>query len=305
MKKILLILVVFFAGLEVLAQQDALFSQYMFNPLIVNPGYAGSREVLSTNIIHRSQWLGFEGAPSTQSVSIHAPLRKNKIAIGGLILNDRIGPVSTIGAFGVYNYKLKLLRGKLSLGLKGGMYHFRFDTNAIDYQDVDDPLNNGILTSTIPSFDFGTYYYTKKFYAGLTLSHLARESINLKVNNLETQTFLRRHLTATVGKAIPTKNEKIVLRPSVFLRMVGTDIINVDANFSVLFNKRLWLGASVRSSKNLVLITEIYATKMLRIGYSYDITFSALRNYSAGSHELFIGLDTELLRKRANSVRYF
>ena len=305
MKKLLTCTVLLLAALCGTAQQDPMFSQYMFNPLMANPAYAGSRQAVSATLLHRSQWVGFDGAPTTSTLGIHAPINKRKIALGGLVINDRIGPVNTFGAFGVYAYKLQLGKGKLAFGLKGGMYNFAFDQSLINYQDQLDPLNqSGVISRTVPSFDFGMYYSTHKSYIGAAITHLTKEAFRLKVPELESRSVLRRHFTMTAGQAIPV-NRNVVLRPSLYVRSLGAELVNADVNFSVLFNKKLWLGASYRSSKDLILLAEFNLSRRFRFGYSYDILLSQLRTQSAGTHEVFIGFDFDLSKNKFYSPRYF
>lgn len=305
MKKLLLTIGFALATLLGLAQQDPLFSQYMFNPLIVNPAYAGSREAISSTLLHRSQWVGLDGAPTTQTLGVHAPLNRKKIALGGLVVNDRIGPVNTFGIFGIYAYKLPLTNGKLAFGLKGGLYNFAYNQSLINYQDQADPLSQtGTISRTTPSFDFGMYYSTNKSYVGLAITHLTKEAFRLDVPELESRSVLQRHYTLTAGKAIPI-SKMVVLRPSVFARTTGLDLLNADVNLSVLLNKKLWLGASYRSSKDLILLAEVNITKQFRFGYSYDLILSPLRNHSAGTHEVFLGFDIDLKRNKFYSPRYF
>lgn len=305
MKTLLTTTLLILLTLAGVAQQDPLFSQYMFNPLIINPAYAGSRQAVSTTLLHRSQWVGFDGAPTTQSLGIHAPIKQKNVAVGGMVVNDRIGPVNTFGAFGIYAYKLQLGPGKLAFGLKGGIYNFAFDQSKINYEDQTDPHNQtGVISRTTPSFDFGMYYSTKKSYVGAALTHLTKEAFSLDIPELESQSVLRRHFTFTAGQAIPV-NDNVVLRPSIYARTVGLEVSNLDINFSALFNKKLWLGASYRSTKDLILLAEVNITKSFRFGYSYDLILSQLRTATSGTHEVFIGYDFDLKRNKFYSPRYF
>ena len=134
--KILTISLATLSGLKVSAQQDPIYNQYMFNPLVINPAYAGSRNQMSVVILHRSQWLGFGGgAPNTQTASFHAPLLQGKVGLGAVVTRDVIGPVSRTGFSGAYAYRLRLRTGKLAIALRTGLYNYVFDWNKIDYKD--------------------------------------------------------------------------------------------------------------------------------------------------------------------------
>src|ERR1051325_4886865 len=144
MKKIFYLIVFFSpllwrgAGGEAFAQQDAQYSQYMFNKLALNPAYAGSREVLATTLLYRDQWTAIEGAPSTAALTVQMPLKKKKIGIGAEIISDKLGPKSVSEILFSYAYRIPLSKGKLAFGLRLGIYDYVFDWNKMDYKDLND-----------------------------------------------------------------------------------------------------------------------------------------------------------------------
>ena len=180
-----LIIILLLLTLNCSAQQDALYSQYLFNPLALNPAFAGSKEGLSTVLLHRSQWLGFDGAPTTQSFSIHGPLYVKghttliheslitkgksqfwkKVGLGLNIVNDKIGPNNNTGVFGSYAYRLPLGSGTLAMGLRAGVLRYKIDWTKIDYYNTEPGLN-GISRVFLPGFDFGLHYYAREFFFG-------------------------------------------------------------------------------------------------------------------------------------------
>ena len=294
------------------AQQDALYSQYMFNPFVINPGYAGSRESLSAVLLSRSQWLGIDGAPRTQTLSVHSPIARRKMALGLNISNDQIGPTRTTGASATYAYHLKFSKGKLSLALRGGIYSSMLDHSLLDYQDPSDRFNQqGTVSATAPSFDFGAYYFTQRFYAGLAVTHLTQEefgydgaaaSMNSGANSGD-NSGLDRHIMLMSGYAF-SLNDNVVFKPSMLVKYVAAAPVNVDVNASFLFRKVFWLGASYRSGNGFVLMTEYNVTDFLRLGYSYDIVTNALQSYNRGSHEIFIGADFAIGKQKTVDPRY-
>ena len=172
MKKILIILTVLTA-LNGFAQQDPQYSLYMFNPLGVNPGYAGSREALSAVLVHRSQWVGLKGAPVTQAFAINTPLKNKSMGVGLNVTNDKIGPKNILSATAVYAYRIKIGSGKLAFGLRGGIQNYNYNWDMIEYKNQEDQIPNTAVGSfVIPTFDFGMYYHTNTFYAGIALEHL-------------------------------------------------------------------------------------------------------------------------------------
>ena len=158
MKKLTLIFLLFMAAMQGFAQQDPQYSLYMFNPLGVNPGYAGSRELLSGVLIHRSQWVGLDGAPETQALAINTPMKNKKMGLGLQIINDKIGPRTTQTLSASYAYRLKLGSGKLAFGLRGGIVNYSYDWNKIEYKDDEDAIPTTANESfMLPTFDFGMY----------------------------------------------------------------------------------------------------------------------------------------------------
>lgn len=304
MKRYLLLAILGMTTFHGVAQQDAIYSQYMFNPFVVNPAYAGSRESFSTVLLARSQWVGINGAPNTQTLSIHAPFSGKRAAYGLNVTNDVIGPTRTTGIFGTYAYHLPLGPGKLSMGLRGGVYNSRLDRSLLEYEDPTDKFSNtGTVNALVPSFDFGAYYYTTRFYLGLSTTHLSQQRIGYNDYPDEANLFLRRHFMLGTGYAF-SLNEKVVFKPSVLLKYVDAAPLNIDINGSFLFNEIFWLGASVRTGTGIVLITEYNITDFLRVGYSYDIVTNDLAAYNRGSHEIFIGFDFALKKNRMISTRY-
>jgi type IX secretion system PorP/SprF family membrane protein len=305
MMKKLLVVICAVLSLQGVAQQDAIYSQYMFNPFAVNPAYAGSRESMSAVLLHRSQWVGIEGAPTTQTLSLHSPLRNKKMALGLNITNDVVGPVKSLGAFGTYAYHLPFSTGKLSLALRGGVYNATLDRSMLDFENTADRFSNtGTVTALVPSFDFGAYYYTRRFYIGGAGTHLTQQSIGYEeVLNAGGGSAFRRHFMLGTGYAVPV-NDNVVLKPSLLVKYVDGAPMNIDINFSALFKKVFWLGMSLRTAGDLVLITEFNVTDYLRIGYSYDIILNELGTYSTGSHEVFVGFDFALSKQKTVSPRF-
>ncbi len=298
--KILVILFLFSSGYS-FSQQDALYSQYMFNQFTINPAYAGSRNSLSGVLLYRNQWVGLKGAPNTMNFSIHSPFSRKKMALGLNFIVDEIGPTSTSSVMGTYAYHLKTTKGKISFGIRGGFFSTTLNNDELNYFDNNDVHNTGgVLQSTTPNFDFGVYYYNSKFYSGISINHLLGQTVTYQ-NSGQTQFNLNRYFNFATGGVL-VLNEDLVVKPSIMVRYIAGAPINYDLNTSVLFNKTLWIGASYRSSKNMVLITEYNISDFLRIGYSYDFDLSKLRRYNSGTHEVFIGCDITLKNKNNNSI---
>lgn len=293
---------------SVQAQQDPKFNQYMFNPLGINPAYAGSREVLSAVTLFRKQWLGFEGSPTITTFSIHGPLVKRKMGLGFQVTNDMIGPRSTTSAEVDYAYRFRALRGKLSLGLGLGIQYMTFDWNKISYKDQVDLIPNyGVDKLWVPDADFGVWYNTNKFYTGLELAHLTQPRLDISDSSITGANAYRqfRHLSFTMGRAF-VLNETLTLKTSVLYKQAGLYRGMVDINASVLINNRLWAGVTARPDYGGVLIFEYIVNNKFRMGYSFDYPLNQFRTIQQGtSHELFIGYDFGVSRSATVSPRYF
>ncbi len=304
MKKIFAI-VILFTAVKSFAQQDPQYSLYMFNPMGVNPGYAGSREVLSAVLVHRSQWIGLEGAPVTQTLAINSPLKNKNMGVGMQIVNDNIGPRTTQTLTATYAYRIKLGEGKLAFGLRGGILNYHYNWDKIEYRDQEDAIPTTAEESfIIPTFDFGMYFYARTMYVGIAADHLNTASFHL-LNNIDTTNSNARqyaNITTTLGKAFII-NDNLVLKTSVLMRATKT-AGNIDLNASLLIKDRILFGLTLRTNA-LVVLTEINLSKNLRMGIAYDYDGTELSKYNSGSLEIFLGYDLGLFKSKVVSPRYF
>lgn len=286
------------------AQQQAIYSQYMFNPFMINPAYAGSRNALSGVLLFRKQWVGMEGAPSTETFSIHSPFMNGKMAAGLNLYHDAAGPTSNIGIMGTYAYHLRLGPGKLAFGLRGGILSSRMDATLLNYNDPSDHFNTQTVSSaSVPSFDFGMYYYTRKVYIGFSSSHLNEGNLKYLSSTGEIYHTLRRHYMLMAGWAAEL-SPKVVLKPSVLFKYVNGAPANVDINISLLLNKIFWVGVSYRSFSSMHIIAEFNITSFLRLGYSFEMPMNKLKKFTMGTHEVFVGFDLNLGKSKHVSPRY-
>jgi len=306
MKNLLTVLLLLITT-SLFAQQDALYSQYMFNKLAINPGYAGSRELLSADLIGRCQWVNIEGAPKTVSASIHSPLNNPHLALGFSVANDVIGPISNTSAMGTFAYRIIFPKSKLSFGLQAGMKNNDVILGFNAYDETDPFLNSQLqLTKKfVPDANFGVYYYSDRFYAGVSSHQLLQNQTLLVKDSVGNTQFskLKTHFYGMTGAAFPL-GENVVFRPSLLAKFVNNAPPQLDLNASFLFANTLWLGVSYRTEKAISLITEINIAQNFRIGYSYDIWINELQAYNKGSHEVRLSFDFNVGR-RILSPRYF
>lgn len=295
--------------LQAVAQQDPQFNQYFFNPLGINPAYAGSRGTLSAVAIHRTQWVGFKGAPSTESFAIHSPTRSKKMGLGLQILNDRIGPKNTTVISGIYAYKIRLGRGKLGFGLRASLYNYVFNWDEIEYRDNSNfgSIERGKETYYTPSFDFGMYYSDRRNYIGVEITHLNEGKLGIQAAdnvNIDFASRQQSQAILTAGKAFVI-SRILTFKPSILVKTTSNQPAFIDLNASFLLREKLWLGASFRRGYGAVAIMEYNITKALRVGYSVDFALTTLNRQNGGSHEIFIGYDLKLFKSGIISPRYF
>lgn len=290
------------------AQQDAMFTHYMDNTLWLNPAYAGSREALTVTGLHRSQWVGFDGAPTTQTITMHTPIFSEKLGIGLSVLNDKIGPTqsTTINADIAYHLKLDD-KSKLAFGIKAGLNIF---SNALTPLKLDQGNDNSFASNfqseLLPNFGFGMYYYRPKFYVGLSTPRLVENKIN---QGLVTSTSLsseRRHYFLIAG-AVFDLTKDLKLKPTGFLKVTEAAPIQGDITLTLLCQDKYWAGLMYRSLDAAGVLVGANITEQLGIGYSFDWSFTnATGKYNSGSHEIMLRYDFIFKEKaKIKSPRYF
>lgn len=302
MKKFILAIVCIICSLCGYAQQDAQYSQYMFNQLALNPAYAGSREALATSLVYRDQWTGIQGAPSTGALSVQMPLKKKKIGVGAEIFSDKLGPKNTSGILLSYAYRIPFLKGKLSFGLRMGVYNYAFDWNKLEYKDQSDVYNQikARDSKITPTADFGMYYYARTFYWGFATTHLNRGKItDMTTDSVSHQTV---HFFMPIGKAFEVRN--MIINPSILIKSTGNAPSSVDVSVNFLLKERLWLGVSARSKYGIVFLAQYMINEKMKAGYSYDLGTNKIGIVGKGSHEIMIGYDINLHGTKMVTPRY-
>lgn len=304
MKKLLIFAFCFITSIQTFAQQDPQYSQYMFNQMAINPAYAGSKEAISASAFIRSQWVGIDGAPQTQTVSVHGPLKKKKVGIGFSVIADQIGPKKSIGALGSYAYRIPIKNGQLSFGLRAGVFNYTYNWAAIDYKDQGDVYNTGRQTSIIvPTADAGIYYYTNTLYVGLSATHLYSGRLTSISSANGDDAKLAPHLFFTFGKAW-SLSENLIFNPSLMVKAAKGSPSTADINFSFLLKQRLWLGLSVRGTYGMVVYAQVNVSEKFKLGYSFDYGYNKIGKVGGGSHEIMLGYDFNISKSKITSPRY-
>ena len=277
-------------------QQDPLSTQYMFNPMWVNPSYIANVEQMSFTGITRHQWVGFEGAPTTQFLSVTYPIEKLNFVLGGTLLHDIAGPEKQTALFLDYGYSVNVNDGsRLNFGLRGGFGYYRADiTQLATINDYDPSFIGDVRNRILLNFGFGTSYITDKFYVGYSIPRLIKnkfESEELSV------TYVRHHYL--FGGARFIVNPYINLYPSVMAKMVKGAPPSVDISATALYQKKIGVGLMYRFGASLGGMISYKVTDNLRAGYSYDMAITRIHYNSLGTHEIMM---TYSLGKGKNSL---
>jgi len=296
----IIILALLFINTVVKAQQQVMFSQYMFNGLAINPAYAGSQESLSMTALMREQWVGIDGAPSTQTLSAHTPFEKKRIGVGLLILHDKIGVTDQTGVYGSYAYKLPMAVGQLSLGLQAGFTHYRARYSEVSLSDP--TFQSGDISEIHPNFGFGAYYSTDKFYAGISVPQLVQSKIDK--NNSVTEAKISRHYFIHAGYVFDL-SRSLKLKPNLLVKMVEGAPIEFDLNATAYFQELIGLGVSWRSMDAIVMLLQVQITNKLQFGYAYDFGTTAIRQVSSGSHEIYLNYRLSFSKAKIITPRFF
>ncbi len=290
------------------AQQDAMYTQYMFNTLAINPAYAGSRNVPSLTGLYRSQWVGVEGAPETQTVSFDTALPNKRIGAGIQVFNDKLGITNTTGANLSYAYRILMEKGTLAFGLQASVTQYRADFSSVRLNSANpsDMAFYSNVNKVMPNFGAGIYYNTDKFYLGLSTPHLfnnrlVNDSVTTS-NALAARQYL--HFFMSSGYVF-TLDRTFKLKPSVLFKGVAGAPLQLDLNCNLWIADRFAVGAQYRTGDAVAGILELQASDQIRIGYSYDRSTSKLVDYNSGSHEIMIRYEFGFRKDRIVGPRYF
>lgn len=268
------------------AQQRPLQSLYMFDPLLVNPAYAGTQVQLSATAIYRNQWVNLEGAPKTFTATLHSGFLKSKMGLGIILGSDQIGVHSETSAYGVYSYKLQLNRNAyLTMGIQGGFNYLESDYNKLNLKNLGDPNLTGATSKFSPNVGAGVYLRTPKFFVGLSAPYL----IENKVADLASNAVVTQHryyyVHAGTSKSI---GPNVLFVPSALFRLQESAPMSFDINGTFVFYRSVGLGASYRLNEGMVALFELQVTDSFHVGYAYDFTTSDLNKVSLGSHEIMV-----------------
>ena len=291
------------------AQQDAQFTQYMYNTINVNPAYAGSKETMSVFILHRTQWVGLDGAPLTNTASIHAPVNGSNIGIGMSIVSDKIGPSEENNIAIDFSYTIPASdRYKLSFGLKTSANLLNIDFSKLNKYDKNDySFDTNIDNKFSPNIGVGVYFHSDNTYIGLSAPNL-----------LETKHFDRHAGTGANSHVAKERihyyliaghvfdlSDAVKFKPSVLTKLVEGAPLQVDLSGNFLINKKFTAGVAYRWSAAVSAMVGFQISNSWFVGYGYDLETTRLSNYNSGSHEIFLRYELFDKYDRIITPRFF
>jgi type IX secretion system PorP/SprF family membrane protein len=307
MKRVLTIMVVFAVFLGTKAQNMAQYNNYIANQGLLNPAYNGTRDVISGLILHRSQWIGFDGAPTNEALNVHGAIEDTDLGVGVSLLNDNIGLTNTFDLFGSLSYKFKVDRKSfLSLGLQLGASSYTFGGHNAIVDNYNDPLNGSKISKINLNTGFGAYYYGGEYFAGYSIPKFFHNKFDLDGDDFK-NTLNFKEVTQYLYGGYVFEWGAVMVKPTMLTRIVYGAPLEFDISGNVLIQERVWLGLSYRTTSEVVFLTEYIVNRQFTIRYSFDYSFTPLSNYAKyGSHELGIQFDfTFSKRPGMRSIRYF
>jgi type IX secretion system PorP/SprF family membrane protein len=311
-----ILLPILFIGITIqglIAQQDAQYTQYMFNTISVNPAYAGSRGQLTFAGLYRSQWVGLDGAPETFTINLHSPIRNSRLGYGLSVVNDNIGDgvVQETYIDAVLSYTLDVSQtAKLSFGLKGGGNFLNLDFSKLRNFDEEVVVQDNIDNQFSPNFGLGLYYHTDKFYAGFSAPNILEteffDNDSTDANDVKFLAAERINFYFITGYVFDL-NGNLKFKPALLSKAVGGAPLQVDISANFLFNDRFSFGAAYRWDAAVSALAGFQITDQIMLGLAYDKETTELgtRRFNDGSFEIFLRL--ELLKKFQKTVspRFF
>jgi len=298
MNRIILSILVVSFPLQLLGQMFPLSDHYAVNALAINPAFAGCHDALSATISYRDQWVGFKDSPKSYILSVHTPVYNDRIGLGLLIEKNSIGIFKETSFLGNYAYRMELHDGKLALGLGFGITVYNIAWNelvAVDANDVQ--LMNNPASAVLPSFSLGTYYYTKKYFIGISmplfLSHeLDKSTGKYKIGN----NFSGSNYFFTTGYEVGI-SPQVKFLPSLLIKYHPKNAIQIDYNALFNLKDKIWMGIGYRNRDMLVGMLQCQVNYQIRMAYSYDYNFGSIGKYMNGSHEIVLNYVFKFKRK--------
>ncbi|WP_366184707.1 type IX secretion system membrane protein PorP/SprF [Flavobacterium ovatum] len=302
MKTKLLVFALIFTVMVSYGQQDSQFTQYMYNTINVNPAYAGSREVMSIFALHRAQWIGLDGAPVTNAVSINTPLNRNNLGIGVSLINDKIGATQENSISTDLSYTVPASETfKLSFGMKVTANIFNLDATKLNPVDATDAsLQNYKKFS--PNIGAGIYLHSDKAYIGFSIPNFIESN---RYNDNEVAIFKEKINYYLIAGYVFDLSDSVKFKPAILSKMVQGAPLQIDVSGNFMFMDKFVAGIAYRWSASLSAMVGFQVSDGMYIGYGYDKETTKLRNYNSGSHEIFLRYEIFNTIDKITTPRFF
>jgi type IX secretion system PorP/SprF family membrane protein len=298
MNRFILIILVILLPLQLWGQMIPLSDQYLNNTLAINPAFAGCHDALSATISYRNQWVGFKDAPKSYMLSVHTPVFNDMIGLGLLIEKNSIGIYKETSFMGNYAYRMELFNGKLALGLGFGVTVHKMAWNELDAIDTDDAqLINNPTSAVLPSFSLGTYYYTKKYFIGISLPRFLTHELDQSTGKYKIKNNFSEYSYLFSGGYEVSMGSWIKLLPSLIIRYHPNHAVQMDYNAQINLKDRIWMGIGYRNRDILIGMLRCQLNYQLNMAYSYDFDISSTGKYTNGSHEIMLNYIFSYTRK--------
>ena len=290
-------------GLVSQAQQDAQYTQYMYNTINVNPAYAGSRGVMSIFGLHRTQWVGLDGAPTTNAFSINTPISNSNLGVGLSFVNDKIGPTNENTISADLSYTIRTSETyKLSFGVKGTANMFNLDPSKLNPQNSGDPLLQDLNNDFSPNVGAGAYLHSDKLYLGVSVPNFFETK---RYDDNDIAVYKERMNLYFIGGYVFDLTPSLKFKPAFLTKVVEGAPLQLDVSGNFLINEKFVLGAAWRWDAAVSAMAGFQITDGLFIGYGYDLETTKLANYNSGSHEVFLRFELFNKQEKIVSPRFF
>lgn len=284
-------------------QQNAQFTQYMYNTINVNPAYAGSRGALSMFGLYRAQWVGLDGAPETSCFSMHTPFSNSNVGLGISLINDKIGPTNQNDLSIDFSYTIRTSeKYKLSFGLKATGYLFNLDVNKLNPVDQADPQFQNFDNVFKPNIGAGVYFRSDRMYVGLSVPSFIQGDA---YNDNDVAIYKTKINYYLIGGYVFDLGPDVKFKPSTLIKMVEGSPLQVDVSANFMFLEKFTVGAAYRWDSSFSLLAAFQLSESLNIGYGYDLETTNLENYNSGSHEIFLRYEIFKNNGKMTTPRFF
>lgn len=297
--------VLMFTAIVSYAQQDAQFTQYMYNTININPAYAGSRGALSIFGLYRTQWVGLDGAPETSSFSVNTPINNSNLGLGVSLINDKIGPTNENDLSVDLSYTIQTsVNYKLSFGIKATGNLFNLDVDKLNPEQQGDPQFQNFNSVFRPNIGAGVYYHSDKAYIGLSVPNFIETN---RYNDNDYAIYKDKiNYYVMAGYVFDLdKYEDIKFKPAVLAKIVEGAPLQVDVSANFMFINKFVVGVAYRWSAALSAMVGFQVSDGLYIGYGYDRETTNLNNYNSGSHEIFLRYEIFKNNGKITTPRFF